>query len=105
MVQPKIHVSTGENTVVEETVKEPKMYIVVFWNGGREGDWKMFQVYEQAEKYKKYMSERWTTAMVHTTEEARLLLNSVLPNHKKPRFKSIVDSLLSKIGLKRWDGK
>ena len=91
--------------MVEKDVKEPEVYIVVFWNGGREGDWKIFQIYEQAEKYKHYMSERWTTAMVHTTEEASLLLSSVLPNHKRPRFKKIVDSLLTKIGLKRWDGK
>ena len=90
--------------MVEEAVKEPKAYIVVFWNGGREGDWKVFNIYEQAEKYQSYMNERWTTALVHTAEEARLLLNSALPNHKKPRFKGIVDRLLSKIGLKRWHG-
>ena len=94
--------------MVEKTVKEPEMYIVVFWtsyeDGGSEGDWKTFVIHEQAEKYKEYMSDRWTTAIVHTIEDARLLLNSVLPNHKKPRFKRIVDSLLNKIGLKRWDG-
>ena len=104
MVQPEIHVGTGEITMVEETVKGPEVYIVVFWNGGREGDWKRFKIHEQAEKYSYYMSERWTTAIVHTTEEARLLLNSALPNHKKPRFKKIVDMLLKSIGLKRWDG-
>ena len=91
--------------MVEKDVKEPEMYIVVFWNGGREGDWKMFKIHQQAEKYKKQMSERWTTAMVYTAEEARLLLSSVLPNHRKPRFRQIIDSLLNKMGLKRWDGK
>ena len=91
--------------MVEETVKGPEVYIVVFWNGGREGDWKVFRMHDQAEKYSYYMSERWTTAIVHTIEEARLLLNSVLPNHKEPRFKGIVDKLLNKMGLKRWDGK
>ena len=91
--------------MVEKNVKEPEMYIVVFWNGGREGDWKMFNIYEQALEYQKYMSERWTTALVHSAEEARLLLSSTLPNHRKPRFKRIIDALLNKIGLTRWDGK
>tara|TARA_Y100000310_G_scaffold336477_2_gene421105 strand:- start:389 stop:661 length:273 start_codon:yes stop_codon:yes gene_type:complete len=90
---------------VAENVKGRQAYIVVFWNGGREGDWKIFQIHSQAEQYQQHMSERWNTALVHTPEEARLLLNAVLPNHKKPRFKALVDKLLNKIGLKRWDGK
>ena len=91
--------------MVEKDVKEPEMYIVVYWNGGREGNWKMFKDHQQADKYKTTMSERWTTALVYTVEEARLLLAAVLPNHRKPRFKAIIDSLLTKMGLKRWDGK
>ena len=91
--------------MVEKNVKEPEMYIIVFCNGGREGDWKMIKIYEQAMQYQDYMSERWTTALVHTVEEARLLLYSTLPNHKEPRFKRIIRSLLIKIGLKPWDGK
>ena len=89
---------------MEKNIKEPQAYIIVFWNGGREGDWKMFKVYEQAEKYQKHMNQRWNTALVHTPEEARLLLSSALPNHKKPRFKAVIDRLLAKIGLKRWVG-
>ena len=90
---------------MEADVKNPQNYIVVFWNGGREGDWKMFKDRVQAEKFKYYMSERWTTAMVNTVEDARLLLNATLPNHKKPRFKKIIDKILNRWGLRRWDGK
>ena len=91
--------------MVEENVKEPEIYIIVYWNGGREGDWKIFKKHHQAEKYKYFMSERWTTALVYTVEEARLLLTAVLPNHRKPRFRAIIDTLLTKMGLTRWGGK
>ena len=86
-------------------VKEPEAFIVVFWNGGREGDWKMFRILSQAEQYKQQMSQRWNTALVYTPEDAQLLLKSALPNHKKARFRGIINKLLLKMGLKRWDGK
>jgi len=88
--------------MVEADIKEPEAYIVVFWGNAGEGDWKVFAKEYQALRYKDYMSERWDTALVYTPEEARLLLSSVLPNNKSPRFKYIIDKILYKMGLKRW---
>jgi len=87
--------------MVEEDIKEPEAYIIIFWDD-TEGDWKVFDKEYQALRYKDYMSGRWNTALVYTKEEARLFLSSVLPSNKSPRFKNIVDKLLNKIGLKRW---
>jgi hypothetical protein len=105
MESAQISTSKRESTFMEKTVKEPQAYIIVFWNGGEEGDWKTFNKEHQALKYKELMSERWNTALVYSPEEARLLLSSVLPSKKAPRFKRIIDVLLYKIGLKRWDGR